>query len=317
MKNIIRFLVLTAAKLALQIRIFRDVYEQWLENIKSAHREELEKIKSAHREELEKIKSAHREELEKIKSAHREELEKILVAHSVRNPLELDAIRRQVGFEISISYEKQSDLLSQLFETHGSDKGYIQLQNHPYPWTPHNYADFYSMLFEKRRETVKKVFECGIGTNNANLPSNMTSNGKPGASLRAWREYFSNAAIYGADIDSEILFEEARIKTFYMNQLDPNSVLKCWDEVGEESFDLIIDDGLHTFDAGRTLFENSINKLDTTGLYIIEDVALADLTKYREYLKVTDFKVCYVSLFDKNRAHLNDNSLIVIQKCSI
>ena len=36
--------------------------------------------------------------------------------------------------------------------------------------------------------------------------------GKPGASVRAFRDYFDKAIIYGADIDSKILFFEKRIK---------------------------------------------------------------------------------------------------------
>ena len=48
--------------------------------------------------------------------------------------------------------------------------------------------------------------------------------GKPGASLRVWRDYFPNAIIYGADIDKDILFAEERIKTFYIDQLDPVAI---------------------------------------------------------------------------------------------
>jgi hypothetical protein len=68
------------------------------------------------------------------------------------------------------------------------------------------------------------IFECGLGTNNPNLASNMTDTGMPGASLRVWRDYFRNAKIYGGDIDKEILFEEDRIKTFYVDQLDTSSI---------------------------------------------------------------------------------------------
>ena len=39
----------------------------------------------------------------------------------------------------------------------------------------------------------------------------MGSEGVPLASLRAWRDYFKNANIYGADIDKGILKDEERI----------------------------------------------------------------------------------------------------------
>jgi hypothetical protein len=54
----------------------------------------------------------------------------------------------------------------------------------------------------------------------------MGRTGTPGASLRAWRDYFPNAEIYGADIDREILFEEERISAFYVNQLSESAILK-------------------------------------------------------------------------------------------
>lgn len=69
----------------------------------------------------------------------------------------------------------------------------------------------------------------------------------PGGSLRMWEEYFPRASIYGADIDSSCLFQEGRIATFQMDQTDPDSAGDFWIRVGESSFDLIIDDGLHEF----------------------------------------------------------------------
>jgi hypothetical protein len=71
-----------------------------------------------------------------------------------------------------------------------------------------------------------KVFECGVGTNNPNITSNMGVNGQPGASLRVWRDYFQNAEVFGADIDRGILFEEQRIRTFYVDQTNKDSILE-------------------------------------------------------------------------------------------
>jgi hypothetical protein len=65
-----------------------------------------------------------------------------------------------------------------------------------------------------------KILEIGIGTNNPSLVSTMGIYGTPGASLYSFREYLPNSQIYGADIDTNILFTHDRIKTFYVNQLD-------------------------------------------------------------------------------------------------
>jgi hypothetical protein len=44
-------------------------------------------------------------------------------------------------------------------------------------------------------------------------------NFKPGGSLRTFQKYL-DANVYGADFDKKILFQEKRIKTFFVNQLD-------------------------------------------------------------------------------------------------
>jgi hypothetical protein len=214
------------------------------------------------------------------------------------------------------------NLVSELCDRYGSDKGEVRSSGHPYAWPSHTYADFYSRLFSHCRHDVTKVFECGLGTNNPDLPSSMGVEGKPGASLRVWREFFPNAIIYGADIDRDVLFEEDRIKTFYIDQLDPNSVEAFWKNVGVDDFDLIVDDGLHTFDAGSCLFKNSAKYLSDNGVYVIEDVVLSDLIRYKKFFGATDFVVDYVTMFRPNielddRSHirrLDNNNMVVIRK---
>jgi hypothetical protein len=214
-----------------------------------------------------------------------------------------------------IHYKKTPNILSGLCDKYGSDKGSNGVASETYPWKPHNYSDHYERLFGHRKERVKSVFECGIGTNNVNLPSNMTSTGKPGASLRVWRDYFVNATIYGADIDTEILFQDSRIKTYYVNQLDVESIQNLWSLINHQDFDVMIDDGLHTFEAGLTLFENSINKLGHEGIYIIEDVGPLDLLKFCRYFDNTNFEVEIVT-FKSPQRKFGETSLISIQKPS-
>ena len=76
----------------------------------------------------------------------------------------------------------------------------------------------------------------------------MGTYGKPGASLRMWRDYFYNANIYGADIDKGILFNEDRINTYFVDQLDSETIKSMWNNIGLKDFDIIIDDGLHEVD---------------------------------------------------------------------
>ena len=56
-----------------------------------------------------------------------------------------------------------------------------------------------------------------------------------------------------------------------------------WSNIKKTNFDLIIDDGLHTFNAAITLFENSIEYLKDVGIYIVEDPQDKDLIKFKNY----------------------------------
>jgi hypothetical protein len=219
-------------------------------------------------------------------------------------------------YKIVSYYQKNMNCeVSKLCDIYGSDKGELVKGGHPYPWPSHTYADFYERLFSHCRNSVSMVFECGLGTNNPNLPSSMGISGKPGASLRVWRDYFPNATIYGADIDKDVLFEEERIKTYFIDQLDPVAIKSYWEVVGKEDFDFMIDDGLHTFEAGSILFLHSIDKLAANGIYIIEDVHPVDLMRYKDFFRNRKYIVEYVSLF-RASIGLADNSLVVVRKQS-
>jgi len=203
--------------------------------------------------------------------------------------------------------------LAGLCDLYGSDKGSLKDTGHAYPWPPHNYTEYYARLFGHCRPHIRKVFECGLGTNNLTVPSNMGAAGKPGASLRVWRDYFPNAQIYGGDIDPGVLFSEERISTYYLDQTNPNSIGAVWGVIGESGFDLIIDDGLHTFEAGLCLFQHSVQHLAEGGVYIIEDVWPDDLAKFRAYFQTQPFAVDYINLI-RPGLDLGDNNLVVIRK---
>ena len=203
-----------------------------------------------------------------------------------------------------ISNFSSNSKLAELMNLYGSDKG--GRNNH------HNYADYYSEIFYHKRSEVKNFLEIGLGTNNINLPSNMGENGKPLASLRAWRDFFFNANIYGADIDRDILKNEDKIKTYYVDQTNPTSISKMFNEIGIGSFDVILEDGLHEFNANICFFENSFNFLSENGTYIIEDVYYKDHEKFKNYFKKLNYNFALIDIYhEKNIAN---NSLIVVRK---
>ena len=203
--------------------------------------------------------------------------------------------KKKEFFNISF-YNYNNNSLTKLCEFYKSDKGSTSHNKKSiWGWTAHTYSNYYYSLFNHFKDNVKLLFECGISS---------------GASLRVWRDYFKNAQIYGADIDKDILFQEDRIKTYYVDQLNTPSIETMWEKIGIHNFDIIIDDGLHTTDANINLFINSFNKLKKNGIYIIEDVHILELNNTMEKLK--KFNPELIVLQNKNVKY-QDNNLVIIR----
>jgi hypothetical protein len=200
--------------------------------------------------------------------------------------------------------------MCKLFEKKGSDKS---------SW--HNYTTLYNCLFSNYIGKGINFFELGLGTNNINIPSNMGKNGVPGASLYAFREYFEDANICGADIDDKILFDDDNIWTFYVDQTNPDVIKNMWDCFDDTKFDIMIDDGLHTFGANKIFFDNSIHMLEDGGIYIIEDILSQDKERFvaefsnkgLSYFNLIELPMD-VSWTEDGRINTIDNCLAVIVK---
>lgn len=178
-----------------------------------------------------------------------------LSAETIRQKPEVTDIRE---IALDEEAEKRSASLGDIFVAHGSDK------------TEHGYHLLYGSLFNDP-SSVTNVFEIGIGTPNPDVPSNMGPEGRPGASLRAFREFFPNASIFGADVDSRILFNEEKITTFALDQTDGASFTRIEKEL-PTSFDLIIDDGLHSPHANLRTLNFGLKKIRPGGWVVIEDI---------------------------------------------
>lgn len=184
-----------------------------------------------------------------------------------------------------------------------------------HPWPAHSYSEVYERLFAFRTSCIKNVLECGIGTTNLSIPSNMSRSGCPGASLRVLRDYFPNAEIIGIDIDEDTLFEEDRIRTFQVDQTSKASIQKFLNSSPIRNFDLIIDDGLHEYLAAITLFENTIACLNENGIYIIKDIQEFDFVKYVNYFNTKKYVVDIIKIYRDREFHKKkgDNNCIVVR----
>ena len=153
--------------------------------------------------------------------------------------------------------------LSCLFNKYGSDKD------------RNGYSHLYSILFDNIKNAEMNVLEIGIGTMVpqacSSMKGYMPDTYKPGASLRAWNDYFVNSKIYGVDIQPDTQFSENNITTKLCDSTNKHNVDKLMEEM-DIKFDIIIDDGYHLDKAQMATLQNFFPYLKDDGLYVIEDI---------------------------------------------
>ena len=222
--------------------------------------------------------------------------------------------RNKENYIFNTELISKNNSLDELADKYGTDKGGDVNKNVSKKKELNNYTPLYQKFFSRDKNNYRLVFELGIGSNNLDTPSNMGSNGKPGASLYMWQEYFPNAEIFGADVDKRILFNENRIKTYFVDQYSTESIKKMWVEIDRNNFDLIIDDGIHDYKGNVNFFENSIQYLKKGGLYIIEDVNNIYVENFRKYFSNLNYDVEIIDYYHKLCQYMKSRRIIVIYK---
>lgn len=154
--------------------------------------------------------------------------------------------------------------LGALFNKYGTDKD------------KNGYTPVYYALTRRFRSHLRHVLEIGIGTLTPGAPSSMAGYAlegyKPGGSLRAWRDWFPAARIYGIDIAEDTMLKgEDRIETYMVDSTSAAQVRKAFD-IGYRYFDLVIDDGSHQPNDQLRTLESCYPLVKPGALYVIEDV---------------------------------------------
>lgn len=179
-----------------------------------------------------------------------------------------------------VGYSMADEALETLFRRHGTDK----------QASAHAYVHAYSMLLGPWRKHVRSLLEVGIGSVNRSYSANMAGllrrGYQPGASLRSWREYLPNARVVGLDVDASTARAAAnpqlRIETFSADTTNAAAVAKLLinlTDSGARLFDVVIDDGLHTWQGQQATLVHLWPLVRPGGAYFIEDVVWGDLTK--------------------------------------
>ena len=133
--------------------------------------------------------------------------------------------------------------------------------------TTHSYLELYQKLLISKKETAKNVLEVGIGNFGE----------KNGGSIKLWKDFFTNATIYGLDIlpidrvmdellndDRVILYTSSNAydNNFFTTQF-LNKNIKC---------DFMLDDGPHTLESMKQFIKLYSQIMTDDGILIIEDV---------------------------------------------
>lgn len=113
---------------------------------------------------------------------------------------------------------------------------------------------FYDRILTPRKSNVKNVLEIGIHR---------------GLSLRLWHDYFTEAEIFGIDINGcPNCANLGRVNVIHSDAYTDSTV----QSLADIRFDLIIDDGPHTPESWYFFCDKYINLVKPGGIAVIEDI---------------------------------------------
>jgi len=119
----------------------------------------------------------------------------------------------------------------------------------------HYYTRYYQTHIGHLEDKEIKVLEIGVHL---------------GYSLSMWSQYFSNALIYGIDIEHLQHLSKGNVTVLQGDQNDPEFLRELSRMYGP--FDLIVDDGSHHNVHMRTSFDTLFPLLTPKGIYVVEDL---------------------------------------------
>lgn len=115
----------------------------------------------------------------------------------------------------------------------------------------HRYLSFYDLIFRRLRDCNIRILEVGIQFGN---------------SLRTWRDYFPEAKIIGIDsVDNNVSCDAVMLLG---NAYSEDMIAR----LGDQKFDIMIDDGSHAPDDQLWFVKHYLPLLADGGILIVEDV---------------------------------------------
>lgn len=164
----------------------------------------------------------------------------------------------------------------------------------------HQYTHVYEGLLGPIRSRVKNVLEVGINTGNSH---------------RMWRDYFSEASIYGVDLYNYCngMVGEERINVYFCDAYT-NKALELFQGI---KFDVILDDGPHTLESQEFFVKNYSSLLSDNGILLVEDIPYPEWIQILTKSVPEDLKMYSYGIDRRwvpNKQSINDELIFVIDK---
>jgi 23S rRNA U2552 (ribose-2'-O)-methylase RlmE/FtsJ len=140
------------------------------------------------------------------------------------------------------------------------------------------YGHFYEKQFKSYVKSPINILEIGI---------------RGGGSIKIWKEYFHpDSNVYGGDISS---FDPIENTICYLGDMYAQESLNLFED---SYFDIVIDDGPHTYESFEMVISKYYSKLKDGGVLVVEDIInnewvspLLDLAKSLGYSKGEAFNM--------------------------
>ena len=210
---------------------------------------------------------------------------------------------------LKFNYNSNSSELCEIGKKYDTDKS-SQRNNVTNIRHCHPYTLFYEGLFKNKKDEPLKIAELGI---------------LDGASLLMWKEYFTNAKIYGFEYNNDLInnfkqkFNNDRITLSNINVTNKDSIVNAFSELNI-LYDIIIEDTTHQFEDQIKVIENTYQYLKPGGILIIEDIFksynendyINRLTPILEHFQ--DYYFIELDHINKNSTGWNNDKLFILIK---
>ena len=156
---------------------------------------------------------------------------------------------------------KGGENLTDLADRFGSDKGSAK----------HRYTELYHMLFHPYRGRKINFLEMGllIGGPEHGIDKDRETTDAP--SIRMWLEYFPKAHIHGLDVSDFSWLKDDRF-TFHRCDMENRSEIAQAIEAISPAPTIVVDDASHASHHQQNAFLEIFPRLESGGLYVIEDL---------------------------------------------